>query len=98
MFKVLIRVEAIAFIWSFWLCRNDKMLMLKHFLLCRLSTGAVLLRSWPFFSTYGEPRPIYDGICTGGIMISRLDHHHLRGRYNITIFYVSRLFFMLFVP
>jgi hypothetical protein len=36
-FKKHIRVEAIAFIWSLWLCRND-CLTIKTFLFCRLST------------------------------------------------------------
>ena len=41
-FKLLIRVGAIAVIWSLWLSRNDKVFNDKILLLCRLSTGALL--------------------------------------------------------
>jgi hypothetical protein len=43
-FKVLIRVGALAVIWSLWLCRNDKVFNDKKniLLLCRLSISAVL--------------------------------------------------------
>ena len=39
-FKLFSRVGAIDVIWSLWLCRNDKFLMIKMLLLCGLFTGA----------------------------------------------------------
>ena len=36
---ILLRVGAIAIIWSLWLCRNDKVLMTKILLSCTLSIG-----------------------------------------------------------
>ena len=41
-FKILIRVGALAVIWSLWLCRNDKVFNDNFFLSCKLSTGAPL--------------------------------------------------------
>jgi hypothetical protein len=41
-FKKHIRMGAIAFIWSLWLCRNIKCLMIKTLPFCRLSTGLLV--------------------------------------------------------
>jgi hypothetical protein len=38
-YRTLLRVGAIALIWSLWLCRNDKVFDNKKILFCRLSTG-----------------------------------------------------------
>ena len=42
MYKTIIGVGAIAEAWSFWLCRNDKVLMTKIHLSCRSFTGVQL--------------------------------------------------------
>jgi hypothetical protein len=45
---MLIRVGALAVIWALWLCTNDKKIMIKIVLSCRLSTDV------PVFSVYGH--------------------------------------------
>jgi hypothetical protein len=47
-FRMLIRVGALAVIWALWLCTNDKKIMIKIVLSCRLSTDV------PVFSVYGH--------------------------------------------
>jgi hypothetical protein len=41
-FEKHIRVGTIAFIWSQWLCRNDKVFNDKNSSTCRLSTGLLV--------------------------------------------------------
>jgi hypothetical protein len=57
--KILIRVEALAFVWSLWLCRNDKVFNGKNF-----SLGAQLFPSMVVSPAYEKSRPLYGGVYT----------------------------------
>ena len=46
-FRTIIRVGAIAIVWSFWLCRNDKVFNDKNVSLLQVIYRCIsLLRSW----------------------------------------------------
>jgi hypothetical protein len=67
-FRTLIRVGAIAVIWSLWLCRNDKVFDDKNYSLlqviyrCNATYAPFVVTS----SAAGEQRPVYEGLYTTG--------------------------------
>jgi hypothetical protein len=95
-FRTLISVEALAVIWSLWLCRNDKVFDNKNYFLLQVIyryTG--MLRLWPHIQQM-ENRDLFTEVRTrleatvrdifphmGGRIIYGLDHHHLLRRSTI---------------
>ena len=66
--KQLIRVAALAVIWSLWLCRNDKVFNDKKCSFMQVIYGTTAtLRSWSQLQRVGASRPVYGGLYkTGG--------------------------------
>ena len=63
-FKLLIRVGAIAVIWSLWLCRNDKVFNNKSSSLLQvIYRCTALLRSWSSLQR-AENRDLFTEVCT----------------------------------
>jgi hypothetical protein len=60
-FRTLIRVGALAVLWSLWLCRNDKVFNDKI-----SSPLQVIYRCTGTLRLWSSPRPIYGGLCTIG--------------------------------
>ena len=104
-FKQLIRVAALAVIWLFWLCRNDKFFNNKNCLLCMLSTG-LLLHSvrghscnlwciktylWRSVQDWRIRRETFYPYMDGSI-ICGLALHLIRRDYNFSFWYVIRRF------
>ena len=67
-FKQLIRVAAVAVIWSLWLCRNDNVFNDKNCSLMQvIYRTTATLRSWSQLQRVGASRPVYRGLYkTGG--------------------------------
>jgi hypothetical protein len=65
-FKKHIRVGAIAFIWSLWLCRNDKVFNDKNSSILQVIYRAIgTLRLWSALQR-PQDRPLYGDLCTFG--------------------------------
>ena len=63
-YKILLRVGAIAIIWSLWLCRNDKVFNGKNFSLLQvIYRGTNTLRSWPSLQRV-EFRDLFMEVCS----------------------------------
>jgi hypothetical protein len=66
-FKKYIRVGAIAFIWSIWLCKNDKVFNDKKlFYLAGYLQGHWYTLFMVISAASGGSRPLYGGLCTTG--------------------------------
>ena len=62
-FKLLIRVGAIAVIWSLWLCRNDKVFNNKYSSLLQvIYRCTALLRSWSSLQRV-ENKDLFTEVC-----------------------------------
>jgi hypothetical protein len=77
-FRTLLRVGALVVVWSLWICRNDKFLMIKIVLSCRLSTDV------PVFSVCGH-------LCSGWSIETYLRRsvHGWRIRWEILFPYMG---------
>jgi hypothetical protein len=65
-FKKHIRVGVIAFIWSLWLCRNDKVFIDKNSSILQVIQSYRYSMFVVLSAVVGGSRPLYRGLCTFG--------------------------------